>query len=928
MAVEAPVIVSEKASQFYRFACYLAKQYIPKWENIAKLESEDDPGVVLFKLLAQLAERVAERINRIPEKQLLAFYDFLGVAHQAPVAARVPLSFALASGSEEDVVVPIRTQVATNADSAVVFETVAQLTVVNNAIKAIYSLNPQKDAYTWHMDEAGNIKPDLELFSEEGTPLEHRVYLADPGFEVGAPVDLDLWYHYKSGAELKVNLFNLDQYEFVPTTVNGDTAYWLFLTPKKGLPPLMEKPAIDPELVYRLKAAGILPDTLLVNDGQVDPLKGFYPFGEMPKAGDVFYLGSREVFSKTGACLEVTIAQIAGKPQDKNTIALKWEYLGTDQQWRPLLDGNRQELYYVFDGELKTLHFPCPEIPINQLGGLESRWIRVILAQGCYNTEGVYNTTTCTPPVYTPPFITSLRLKYVAPAQRVQRCKVYNTLAYQDIELERAVSFQPYPALGDYPALFIGLAAEPGQKQLTLYFSLLGDESGATSSTPREVRWFYAKDDSGWSELEVEDETAALTQSGIVKLTVPEKITDRTLFGEKLFWLKAEARAGQWETYRLQGIFLNTVWAENTQRIQDELLGASLGEVDQEFTLAAHPILGAVTLEIQEPSVPTEEELQILTAEEGDTAWRTVKDSEGAILEVWVRWHEVASLIHSTSLNRHYLVDRINGRIRFGDGEHGMIPPMVANNILAREYQSGGGTQGNQPALALTVLKTAVAGIDQVTNYDAATGGRDLETIDDVVVRAPSTIKCFDRAVTAEDFEFLARETTSEVLKAKCYIDGAAIKVVIVPDSDASLPLPSPGLVSQVAASLQEKVFFPIRAQITVCGPDYAQIDVQVGIAADSDAGTDLTLRVQNRLAEYLDPFKGGTAATGWELGQTIFAAEVAAAVKEVTGVLYIETLEIRKNQSGSGNFVTNFLTLNAGQLPCPGAITVEIDGG
>lgn len=944
MAVETPVIVTKKASQFYRLACYLAQKWIPEWENAGEQRFVDDPGLVLFKLLAQLAEQVAERINRIPEKQLLAFYDFLGVAHQPPVAARAPLSFSIAAGSKEDVVVPVRTQVASSGDPEVVFETVEPLTVVNNTIKAIYSLNPWTDRYARHIDATGNLRPGLSLFGADADPLDHVVYLADPGFGVGAPATLGLKYHYMSGGSQKVKHCHIALPAMAKTTVNGDEAYWIPLTPENGLPPQTEQPEINPELRYKLKAARILPDTLLVNDSKVDPLKGFYPFGEIPKAGDVLYLGCAEVFSKTGAGLKVTLTQIAGIG---NQAEVRWEYLGVGRKWTPILNRSGQNLVYDFTQETISLRFPCPEIPVFPLNGTESRWIRVILAKGCYNKEGSFDTSQTppvyTPPVYTPPFITSLTLKYATQAKKVQRCKVYNTVEYQDIALEQQenLPFNPYPALGEYPALYIGLAAEPGQKQLACYFSMQDKVFGETTqlltkplvraenaSAQREVHWFYGSGAQKWSELEVEDETVALTRSGIVKLIVPVTMKVRRLFGEELFWLKAEVRAEQVEAYRLQGLFLNTVWGENTQRLQDELLGSSNGEADQEFTIAAHPILGSVHLEIQEPALPTGEELQILAAEEGDTAWRTVKDAEGVILEVWVRWHEVDSLIHSASLSRHYTVDRVNGRVRFGDGTHGMIPPVLPNNILAREYYSGGGKSGNQPALALTVLKTAVAGIEQVTNYAAAVGGRDLERIEDVVVRAPAAIKDFERAVTAEDFEFLARETTSEVLKAKCFYDGTAIKVIIVPDSVRTLPLPSAKLISQVAAALQEKVFVPIRDRISVCGPEYIAIDVRLTVFANSEAGTDLTERVQNRLKEYLDSIRGGNAATGWELGPSIFVAEVAAAVKEVPGVLYIEDLGIRKHDADSRNFVTSFLTLEADQLPCPGEIRVERDGG
>ncbi len=65
----------------------------------------------------------------------------------------------------------------------------------------------------------------------------------------------------------------------------------------------------------------------------------------------------------------------------------------------------------------------------------------------------------------------------------------------------------------------------------------------------------------------------------------------------------------------------------------------------------------------------------------------------------------VVDFYGSLKCDRHYVLDRLTGEIRFGDGQRGMIPPLGLNNIRL-SYRSGGGTQGNRNSQTVTNLKT------------------------------------------------------------------------------------------------------------------------------------------------------------------------------------------------------------------------------
>src|SRR5262249_55882623 len=138
----------------------------------------------------------------------------------------------------------------------------------------------------------------------------------------------------------------------------------------------------------------------------------------------------------------------------------------------------------------------------------------------------------------------------------------------------------------------------------------------------------------------------------------------------------------------------------------------------------------------------------------------------------FVTWTESEDFFGAGPNDQVYVLDRAAGQVRFGDGNHGRIP--VANldraqtNIVARRYQFGGGARSNVEAGAISTLMTSIAGIDagKVGNPFAADGGTDEETLAAAKLRAPQALKSHDRAVTAADYEMLAREA-GPVARAK-----------------------------------------------------------------------------------------------------------------------------------------------------------------
>ena len=140
--------------------------------------------------------------------------------------------------------------------------------------------------------------------------------------------------------------------------------------------------------------------------------------------------------------------------------------------------------------------------------------------------------------------------------------------------------------------------------------------------------------------------------------------------------------------------------------------------------------------------------------------------------------------------------------INFGDGISGAIPTLLSE--IRVEYTIGSGSLGNVPAASLNTIEfipglsesqtTAVQSVISVDNLDAAIGGADPETNDQIRVSAPASLRSGNRAVTLKDFSDLAL-SVSGVGKANAYASvWTSVTLYIAPSRSAVDTDDAPGL--------------------------------------------------------------------------------------------------------------------------------------
>ncbi len=272
------------------------------------------------------------------------------------------------------------------------------------------------------------------------------------------------------------------------------------------------------------------------------------------------------------------------------------------------------------------------------------------------------------------------------------------------------------------------------------------------------------------------------------------------------------------------------------------------------------------------------------------------------------RWTEVEDFTASGPRDRHVVWDSATGEVRFGpavryaDGSvvrHGATPADGAT-IAVTPYRVGGGVDGNVGARALSAIRTPVPFVSSVVNLAPAAGGVDPESVREATVRGPLTLRTGSRAVTAGDFERLARESSIEVARARCLpatSPGAPVRLLVVPQvrrpaaehviDDYAL---DDVLFETVRAHLDERRLVGTAVEI---GTPYYQ-GISVAALVLSGAGRPAALvrqRVVDAISAYLNPLAGGPEQGGWPFDTDLTSAQLAQLVESVDGVERVEEL-------------------------------------
>lgn len=698
----------------------------------------------------------------------------------------------------------------------------------------------------------------------------------------------------------------------------------------------------------------LLANTGFTNSLTLDMSKDFYPFGEEPHFNDAFYLAYGPVLETGGAkpgdlvILNVSLgtAGVAGSAG----VTLAWEFWN-GRTWEQLgrsSNTNDQvgQTDYNFHDNTRALtvqpgsggvQFTLPGTAVaHVVNGVANHWLRARIVAGNYGVAASYEAYTITinsqnvtayrlvAASYRPPLITTLRFDVSNTTQfELAACVSLNDFTYVDltqVNANRQALFAPFtPTTDSDPTLYLGFDHPFDNRSVTLYAQVEPPPPDAVipaifeairDDQPPQVSWEYSSGQ-GWSRLGAIDETNAFDGRGLIRFVGPRGFTARALFGQELYWLRVRWREGHFPVLpRLRRVLTNTTWARQAVSVRDEIVGSSDGSPNQHWPLAQQNILTGEEIAIREPDVPPAAEVVAADV-------TSVLDVGGHVIEIWVRWQEVADFHGSSSRDRHYMIDRITGMVMFGDGQHGMMPPAGQNNIRA-SYRSGGGEKGNRAAGTIIQLKSSIAYVDGVTNVEAASGGAERQSLDSVRRYGPRQLRHRNRAVTTADLEDLAFSASAQVARTKAIpprfspldlwltpgevpadlarhrdvSEAGTMGLIIVPQSDSPRPAPSLELVEQVREYLVARCVPTV--DVWVAGPEWIEVSVTAVIVPDSLEAADFVGEaVATALARFLHPLTGGALGKGWAFGRKPYRSDLYALIEGVAGVAYVRSLDV-----------------------------------
>lgn len=751
-------------------------------------------------------------------------------------------------------------------------------------------------------------------------------------------------FEQATATDNKITLHKNNLAELSTVEVNGVMARWIRASVGTGLLDQLVQDGELPEIDnIQLRStyigelnSGITPDTLFHDDVEVKP-NGFYPFGEFFTPQACFYLSCREALCKKGGLITVqfnlkTVPNQMSQPKapviDYKLIMKRnafdepeipyvsitktvWEYWN-GMGWVRLFNGEEYEsLFYKPDEEQWTVVFHCPEDMVETtVNSHQNYWIRCKIMK----TENLYTAD----PIYLSPWIENVRFRFEYGDKLIQaeECQTLNSLQWSNrrgnIASTKKLAFQPYEVLDcKRPALYIGFDQPPVKGPLGIYVSI---EAMGTPPELSFIRFEYLRKKPGvveWVELKVDDDTKAMRRSGIIQFVGPPDFISQERYGATAYWIRAVLMEQTRNTSSpvINGIYMNTVSTiqqesfrnENPDKIKSGML---------EFRLSRTPVRSEEVW-VDETGQLIEE--QILTLHRiNPEAIDIIKDSEGNIQRVWTRWKRVESWTESTADDRHYMLNCNAGIISFGNGTIGRLPHPFDSEKIKVHYKQTRGAEGNVPARTIASLRDSFAFINTVFNPEPSAGGSHSESLEEALERGPHIIKHRGRAVTAEDFEWLAREASLQVAKAKCLPnmnarleqENGAVTVVVLPKgghTDSSLFLEVKRQVEQYLLERAPNIVTQ-TGRIHVIAPAYLELSVNVELVVKSmDTVLSTEQAVSLKLQQFLDPLGGNYDNRGWGIGQPIHISSFYALLKSIPTVNHITkiTMDIIKLENG-----------------------------
>jgi predicted phage baseplate assembly protein len=249
-----------------------------------------------------------------------------------------------------------------------------------------------------------------------------------------------------------------------------------------------------------------------------------------------------------------------------------------------------------------------------------------------------------------------------------------------------------------------------------------------------------------------------------------------------------------------------------------------------------------------------------------------------------VAWKEKISLYRQARSARVFAtLNQVGGYtdILFGDGVEGSTLPTGNNNVRAT-YRIGSGLAGNVAAGSITTLMDRPLGVSGVNNPQAATGGQNAQSVDDIRDNAPLSVLTLGRAVSVTDYQNFARSFAGIAKAHAIWIPsgpGRGVFVTVAAAGGSVLP-PSNATFENLVAALQNygNPLVPIHAL------SFLETLFSFSAELKYDPAYDVAKVKQT----VIDTLRQNYSFDSRAFGQGVSSDEIAAFIQAVPGVVAV----------------------------------------
>ena len=446
-------------------------------------------------------------------------------------------------------------------------------------------------------------------------------------------------------------------------------------------------------------------------------------------------------------------------------------------------------------------------------------------------------------------------------------------------------------------SLYLGFDKKMMDGPIGLLFRL-----GDTGQESHGKLLFYYSTRDGFSRLKLTDRTDGLSHTGTILFMPPSDMAKQTLEGQEAYWIKITDENACLEKNAIlrpliQEIALNAVEVDNVETMEEEEYYIDAYEPNMNFPLTATNIL-RVDVWVNETANFTAAEMKHLLLEQPEKV-HAEYDIRGEIRDFYVKWTEVDNFDQSHAGDRHYVIDRMNNRIYFGDGVNAQIPKNTTGPAFKTVVRCCDGKRANLKKNEVDDSFGNIMFVEDIHNPVQAYGGMDMETMEEALRRGTNLLNSRKRLVSMLDYEREVLEYSHTIAQVKAvtgqkkdgsYDPGAVSIVVLMEDY-------KDGRFSFINLRRRLKMHLLNQCELTVdpekleiVEPLFVEVSVEAWIkVVNEDDSFEVQQSLTDMLTNYLDPVKNDN----WEIGRDVVESQIELRLNMEKGSALIRRMMI-----------------------------------